>query len=97
VDRVHRGGQGLTSDPAPRAFVLRSDAGLEATILDWGATLARLRAPDRDGRLATPRFGAVALETQHLPNAPNEPRFPSARLDPGTTYDHETVYELGLG
>ena len=38
------------ADPSPRAFVLRSDAGLEATILDWGATLARLRAPDRDGR-----------------------------------------------
>jgi len=51
VDRVHRGGEGLSADSAPRAFVLRSDAGLEATILDWGATLARLRAPDRDGRL----------------------------------------------
>jgi aldose 1-epimerase len=51
LDRVHRGGQGLTSDRAPRAWVLRSDAGLEATILDWGATLARLRAPDRSGRL----------------------------------------------
>jgi len=52
VDRVRRGGQGLTSDRTPRAFVLRSDAGLEATILDWGATLARLRAPDRAGRPA---------------------------------------------
>jgi aldose 1-epimerase len=51
VDRVRRGGQDLNGERAPRAFVLRSDAGLEATILDWGATLARLRAPARDGRL----------------------------------------------
>jgi aldose 1-epimerase len=45
----------------------------------------------RDG-VATPRFGAVALEAQHFPNAPNEPRFPSALLRPGSVYDHTTVY-----
>ena len=43
----------------------------------------------------TPRFGALALETQQLPDAPNQPRFPSARLDPGGVYDHTTVYEVG--
>ena len=48
------------------------------------------------GGVRTPRNGAVALEAQHFPNAPNEPRFPSARLDPGNTYEHTTVYELGL-
>lgn len=45
----------------------------------------------RDG-IATPRFGALALETQHFPNAPNEPAFPSAQLLPGDVYDHSTVY-----
>lgn len=50
----------------------------------------------RDG-VRTPRSGAVALEAQHFPNAPNEPRFPSARLDPGGVYDHRVVYELGIG
>lgn len=49
----------------------------------------------RDG-LRTPRSGAVALEAQHFPNAPNEPRFPSARLDPGDVYAHSVVYELGV-
>jgi aldose 1-epimerase len=48
------------------------------------------------GGVATPRHGAVALETEHFPNAPNEPAFPSARLDPGSVYEHSTVYELGL-
>ena len=45
----------------------------------------------RDG-IATPRFGALALEAQHFPNAPNEPSFPSAQLLPGEVYAHTTVY-----
>jgi aldose 1-epimerase len=45
----------------------------------------------REG-ITTPRFGAVALEAQHFPNAPNEPRFPSALLRPGSVYDHTTVH-----
>ena len=32
------------------AFVLRSPAGVEAWLLEWGASLARLLAPDRSGR-----------------------------------------------
>lgn len=50
--------------------------------------------PFRDG-VRTPRSGAVALEAQHFPNAPNEPRFPSARLDPGEVYEHRIAYEFG--
>ncbi len=34
----------------------------------------------------------LALETQHLPDSPNKPQFPSTRLDPGQTYDTTTVY-----
>lgn len=34
------------------------------------------------------RFAGVALETQGFPDAPNHPQFPSARLDPGQTYQH---------
>jgi len=48
------------------------------------------------GGVRTPRFGALALETQQFPNAPNEPGFPSARLDPGERWSHTTVYELGI-
>ena len=42
--------------------------------------------------VATPRFGAVALEAQHFPNAPNEAGFPPAQLLPGERYAHTTVY-----
>ena len=34
----------------------------------------------------------LALETQHFPDSPNKPNFPSTRLDPGQTYRSTTVY-----
>ena len=36
------------------------------------------------------------LETQHFPNSPNRPDFPTSRLDPGDTYKSETVYKFGI-
>lgn len=41
-----------------------------------------------------PRHGAVCLETQQLPDAPNQPTFPSPVLRPGQTYRH--CHELTL-
>ena len=38
----------------------------------------------------------VALEPQKFPNAPNEPRFASARVDPGTPYHHRMILRLGV-
>ncbi|MFF7978721.1 aldose epimerase family protein [Streptomyces sp. NPDC007901] len=38
----------------------------------------------------------VALETQHFPDSPNRPEFPSTRLDPGAVYRSETVYAFGV-
>ncbi|WP_225729044.1 MULTISPECIES: aldose epimerase family protein [unclassified Nocardia] len=44
------------------------------------------------------RQGAgLALETQHFPDSPNHPEFPTTRLDPGQTYHQTTVFELGRG
>jgi aldose 1-epimerase len=34
----------------------------------------------------------LALETQHFPDSPNKPNFPSTELDPGQTYRSTTVY-----
>ena len=38
----------------------------------------------------------LALETQHFPDSPNKPSFPSTRLDPGQTYRSKTVYSFGI-
>jgi aldose 1-epimerase len=36
----------------------------------------------------------LALETQHFPDSPNKPNFPSTELDPGQTYKSTTVYSF---
>jgi aldose 1-epimerase len=41
------------------------------------------------------RQGAgIALEPQFFPNTPNEPRFGSARLDPGDLFLSQTIYRF---
>lgn len=38
--------------------------------------------------------GAMALETQHFPDAPNQPNFPSIQLKPGETYSTQTIFRF---
>ncbi|MFI0724444.1 aldose epimerase family protein [Streptomyces sp. NPDC021224] len=40
------------------------------------------------------RFGGIALETQHFPDAPSRPDYPSPILCPGDTYRSTTVYRI---
>ena len=42
-----------------------------------------------------PRHGAVCLEAQRFPDAPNRPGFPDTILRPGETYAQTTVYAFG--
>ena len=44
---------------------------------------------------AYPVRGGFCLETQHYPDSPNQPGFPSIILRPGQTYATETVYRFG--
>ncbi len=50
----------------------------------------------RDGRTYEFR-GAFCLETQHYPDSPNHPAFPTTTLKPGETYHHTCVYRAGVG
>ena len=45
-------------------------------------------------RLDRPRW-ALCLETQHFPDSPNRPGFPSTILRPGQTYRSTTVFAFG--
>jgi aldose 1-epimerase len=38
--------------------------------------------------------GAFCMETQHYPNSPNKPNFPSTTLKPGDTYKTTTIYRF---
>ena len=37
------------------------------------------------------KYQAIAFETQHYPDSPNQPAFPTTRLDPGQTFTSKTV------
>ena len=40
------------------------------------------------------RYAGIALETQHFPDSPNQPGFPSTILRPGQGYSSRTVYQF---
>ena len=42
------------------------------------------------------RRGSFCLETQHFPDSPNHPEFPSTRLNPGETYTSYCTYKFGV-
>lgn len=39
---------------------------------------------------------ALCLETQHYPDSPNQPSFPSTELKPGETLHETTVFRFGV-
>ena len=43
-----------------------------------------------------PRRSGFCLETQHFPDSPNQPAFPTTILRPGETYRQRTVYAFGV-
>ena len=42
------------------------------------------------------QFAGIALETQHYPDSPNHPEFPSTVLRPGETFKSRTEYRFGV-
>lgn len=48
------------------------------------------------GGVAYPKRGGFCLETQHYPDSPNRPAFPSTVLRPGETYHQVTEYRFSV-
>jgi aldose 1-epimerase len=40
------------------------------------------------------KHGALCLETQHFPDSPNKPDFPTTLLKPGEKYSTQTIYKI---
>jgi len=53
----------------------------------------KLPAKEKGRRLC--KFAGLALETQHYPDSPNHPEFPSTVLRPGETFTSVTEYRFG--
>jgi aldose 1-epimerase len=79
VDRVSgRGMRVLTTEPGLQVY---TGNFLDGTVQGHSGQLMR----QGDG---------IALETQKFPDSPNRPTFPSARLEPGQSYQQVTVHQL---
>jgi aldose 1-epimerase len=46
--------------------------------------------------IAYGRRAAFCLETQHFPDSPNKPNFPSTELKPGHVYHEVTVFKFSV-
>ena len=42
------------------------------------------------------KYAAFTLETQHFPDSPNHPNFPTTELKPGQVFDSTTVFRFGV-
>jgi aldose 1-epimerase len=72
--------------------VLTTEPGLQfytGNFLDGSIT-------GKEGRVYNRRF-ALCLETQHFPDSPNHPSFPSTELKAGQKFHSVTVYEFSTG
>jgi aldose 1-epimerase len=94
---VIRGETG-TLRPAARVVEPASGRVLEVLTTEPGLQLYSGNFLDgtvvgKSGR-AYPKRGALCLETQHFPDSPNQPAFPSVVLRPGETYEQTTVFRF---
>jgi aldose 1-epimerase len=48
------------------------------------------------GEKAYVKHYGFCLETQHFPDSPNQPHFPSTLLEPGQIYYHTTIYRFSI-
>jgi len=48
------------------------------------------------GGVVYTRRTAICLETQHYPDSPNKPEWPSVELRPGQTYTSECIFKFGV-
>lgn len=94
---VNRHGPGLAL--AARVYAPRTGRVLTAYTTEPGMQL--YTGNFLDGKLrgnggVYVRRGAFCLETQHYPDAPNRPNYPTTELKPGQTYRQTTVYQFSV-
>lgn len=62
----------------------------------YGGNFLDGKTPAKSGKGVYAHRGAFALETQHFPDTPNRPEYPSTLLLPGETYRHRCVYRFSI-
>jgi aldose 1-epimerase len=79
----------LEDDDSGRVLELRtSEPSIQVFVPANRNGLSDVQRPFRIGP-------AIALETQHLPDSPNQPHFPSTMLRPGEVFQSTTIWDFG--
>lgn len=93
--------KGLTATPQLAARLVDPASGRMLEVLTTEPGVQFYTGNFLDGTLAGKgghlyRMGdGIALEPQKFPNAPNQPSFLSARVDPGKPYRHVMIFRVG--
>ena len=96
---VLTGGRTRTARPIASLRHPRSGRGLRLATTEPGIQV--YISAGLDGSLTGPagrpyrRYAGVALETQHFPDSPNRPDYPSTLLVPGEIFTSQTVLQFG--
>lgn len=85
--------KGVTATPEEVAELYDPATGRVLTVATTEPGM-QLYTADHIGEPFIPGAG-IALETQHFPDSPNRPEFPSTVLRPGEGFRSETVYGFG--
>ena len=93
--------RGKMGELHPAVMMRDSKSGRRMEIWTTEPCLQMYGAQNMDGTLAAkaagakyPQFAGVALETQHYPDSPNHPEFPSTVLRPGQVFKSNTEYRF---
>ncbi len=93
--------RGATGSLRPAARVVEPTTGRTLEVdttqpaIQFYAGNMMLEITGKGGRHYSKRTG-LCLETQHYPDSPNQPGFPSVVLRPGVRYDESTVFRFGV-
>src|SRR6202048_2947554 len=91
ADALVRAARGVEPSTGRTMDVVTTEPGLQfysGNFLDGSIT-------GKGGNVYHFRYG-LALETQHYPDSPNHPNFPSTILRPGQQYHTRTVFQFGV-
>jgi aldose 1-epimerase len=71
--------------------VLTTESGVQLFTANFPGSMFRKR-----GGTFCPSHGGFCLETQHYPDSPNHPEYPSTVLNPGEVYRQTTIYKFSV-
>ena len=93
--------RGKVGELKPAATMRDPKSGRKLEIWTTEPCMQMYGAQNMDGTMAAkaagakyPQFAGVALETQHYPDSPNHPEFPSTVLRPGETFKSHTEFRF---